>query len=126
MFISIAAFAAGFVDAVAGGGGLIQIPALFIAYPSVAPAILLGTNKIPAFCGTSLAAFQYAKRMIIQRKIVLRWMLACAVAAIGGSYLVSVVNPAIVKPIILVALIGVAIYTYVKKNFGTHEVTKHT
>jgi uncharacterized membrane protein YfcA len=99
---------------------------LFIAYPSLPPALLLGTNKIPAFCGTSLAAFQYVKRVVIQWKIVIWWMLACVLAAIVGSYTVSIANPSIVKPIILVSLICVAIYTYAKKNFGVYEITKHT
>ncbi len=126
IFVSIAAFIAWFVDAVAGGGGLIQIPALFIAYPNTLPALLLGTNKIPAFFGTSLAAYSYVKRQKIDWQHVGVWMLTCGLCAIGGSYLVSVINPEIVKPIILVMLIVIAVYTYATKNLWAMESLKHT
>ncbi len=46
LLLFIAAFGAGFVDSVAGGGGLIQVPALFAIYPNANPATLLGTNKL--------------------------------------------------------------------------------
>lgn len=121
ILVCIASFFAWFVDAVAWWGGLIQIPALFIVYPDVAAATLLGTNKIPAFSGTALAARQYAKRIAINRKIAWLWMLVCALSAIVWSHMVSIINPQIVKPIILVALILVAIYTYTNKKFGTKQ-----
>jgi uncharacterized membrane protein YfcA len=44
--LAVAGFLAGLIDAVAGGGGLVQIPALFSAYPNIAPATLIGTNKV--------------------------------------------------------------------------------
>ncbi len=121
IFVCIASMFAWFVDAVAWWWWLIQIPALFIVYPDVAAATLLGTNKIPAFSGTALAARQYAKRIAINWKIVWLWILVCALAAIVWSHMVSIINPQIVKPIILIALICVAIYTYTNKKFGTKQ-----
>ena len=53
-----AAFFAGFVDAIVGGGGLIQVPALFAVYPAVPPPVLLGTNKLGGICGTTSAVMR--------------------------------------------------------------------
>jgi len=61
--LSVFAFLAGFVDAVAGGGGLIQLPALLIQFPNTAIPTLFGTNKIAAFSGTSISAIQYGRRI---------------------------------------------------------------
>ena len=65
LVLGIAAFGAGLVDAVVGGGGLIQIPALFSVFPDMAPATLIGTNKLSAICGTGMAAASYARRVRI-------------------------------------------------------------
>ncbi len=56
IWLCIAAFAAGFIDAIVGGGGLIQTPAALILLPQYAVATVIGTIKIPAFCGTGIAA----------------------------------------------------------------------
>src|SRR5690349_3670893 len=61
--LACAAFLAGLVDAVVGGGGLIQIPAIFALFPKEMPATLLGTNKLASMCGTSVAAVKYARRV---------------------------------------------------------------
>lgn len=60
--LAIAAMLAGLVDAVVGGGGLIQVPALFAVLPQAAPATLLGTNKLAGICGTAMAARSYWRR----------------------------------------------------------------
>ena len=80
--LGLAALFAGFVDSIVGGGGLIQLPALFSAYPSTAPATLFGTNKIASIVGTSTAAFQYSRRVRIP------WRVAGpgAMAALVGSW----------------------------------------
>jgi uncharacterized membrane protein YfcA len=58
--LCVAAFLAGLVDSMVGGGGLIQLPVMLILLPSTPIATLLGTNKFVAITGTSMAAFQYA------------------------------------------------------------------
>ena len=71
----LAAFVAGWVDSIVGGGGLIQVPALFTALPQHAPATLFGTNKIASIAGTSMAArnwadFRAASASVASRAIV--------------------------------------------------------
>lgn len=121
LIVCLAAFAAGFIDAIVGGGGLVQTPILFMAFPQYPVATLLGTTKIPSFSGTAVSLYQYAKRVTIQWRLVLWIALAAFLAAMLGSWTVTQVSNAVVKPVILACLVGVAIYTYSKKNFGQHQ-----
>ena len=121
LIVCMAALAAGFIDAIVGGGGLVQTPVLFMVFPNLPVASLLGTTKLPSFAGTAVSLYQYAKRVSIQWKLVVWIALAAFIAALLGSRLVSSVSNATFKPIILVALVVVAIYTFAKKNFGQHE-----
>jgi uncharacterized membrane protein YfcA len=121
LIVCVAAFAAGFIDAVVGGGGLVQTPVLFMVFPHYPVATLLGTTKLPSFSGTAVSLYQYSKHVTIQWKLVLWIGLAAFCAAMLGSWSVTYVSNAAFKPIILVCLILVAIYTYTKKNFGQHQ-----
>jgi uncharacterized membrane protein YfcA len=56
VFLVVAAFAAGWIDAVVGGGGLLQLPAMLLGLPSASPAQILSTNKISSLCGTATSA----------------------------------------------------------------------
>ena len=121
LLVCIASFAAGFTDAIVGGGGLIQTPVLFMAFPQYPAATLLGTTKIPSFSGTAISLFQFAKHVKLQWKILLPIAGIAFFSAMAGSSLVSTMSNETFKPIILMALCAVAIYTYRKKNFGQHQ-----
>lgn len=123
LILCIAAFAAGFIDAIVGGGGLVQTPATLITLPQYPVATLLGTTKIPSFTGTSIAAFQYAKKIKLHWKMLLIMCIIAWLAAMAGSLCVAHVSNRLMKPVIFCVLIGVALYTYRKKDFGT-SVTK--
>ena len=126
IFLCIAAFAAGFIDAVVGGGGLIQIPAMMVLMPGVPVATAIGTTKLPSFCGTSFAAFQYSRKIELNYKhVALMACIACPSAFIGSKVL-TVVSNDFMKPLLLVVLVGVAMYTFFKKDFGIHSEKDHT
>ena len=116
------AFCAGTIDAAVGGGGLIQIPALMSALPQTAPATLFGTNKLASICGTGSAAFSFIRRVKLQ------WLLLAVIAvfafisAFVGAACVSMVPTHILRPIVLVMLVVIAIYTFIKKQFGQVHV----
>jgi uncharacterized protein len=116
--LCLAALAAGFIDAIVGGGGLIQTPAVLITLPDHSVATLLGTTKIPSLSGTSSAAIQYARKVQLQWKLLGVLCLVALLAAFAGSKTVSVVSNSFMKPVIFGVLIIVAIYTYTKKDFG--------
>ncbi len=117
--LGIGALFAGFVDAVVGGGGLIQIPLLFSALPNHAPATLFGTNKIASIVGTGSAAIQYTRRIRLTFSITAAGAIAALCGAWLGARAVSLMDPTFLKPIILVLLVVVAIYTFHRKDFGT-------
>lgn len=119
IILCIAAFAAGFIDSIVGGGGLVQTPAVLVTLPQYPVATLLGTTKIPSFSGTAIACFQYARKVPLQWKLLLIMCCIALSAAMAGSYTVSIVSNSFMKPVIFCVLIAVAIYTYSKKNFGT-------
>ncbi len=112
-------FTAGFIDSVVGGGGLIQIPALLINLPSQPLPTLLGTNKIAALSGTSVAAFQYSKRIKFDYRILLVISFFAFAASYCGAKAVSFINTDTLKPLILVILILIAVYTFIKKDLGS-------
>lgn len=125
-FLCLAAFAAGFIDAIVGGGGLIQTPMGLILLPNLPVSTVIGTLKIPAFSGTSFAAFQYLKKVIIQWKLLLIMMFLAVPSAFLGSTILTYVSNDFMKPLLLVVLSLLAIYTYAKKNFGQQVAKSHS
>lgn len=119
--LGIAAFFAGLVDAVVGGGGLIQIPTLFAAFPAAMPATLFGTNKLASIVGTASAAVQYGRRVAIPWRVALPGALAALVGSWFGARAVAYLSPEILKPLVFVLLVLVAVYTFVRKDFGVGE-----
>ncbi|MCX7176613.1 MAG: TSUP family transporter [Proteobacteria bacterium] len=119
-----AAFLAGLVDAVVGGGGLVLIPALFMALPQAAPATIFGTNKFAAIFGTASAAHRYSQRI----KVPWRAALPAAIAAFGLSYVgamsVALMPKGLLRPLVLVMLIAVAVYTFSRKDFGSADQSR--
>jgi uncharacterized membrane protein YfcA len=115
------AFSAGLIDAAVGGGGLIQIPALFNVLPGSAAPMLLGTNKFAGACGTAFAARSYVGRISIPWSLVVPAAIAAFAMSFIGAAAVAHVPSAIMRPIVLVLLVLMAAYTLAKKNFGTEQ-----
>ena len=112
------AFFAGWVDAVVGGGGLLQVPGLFAAYPGAAPATLFGTNKIASIAGTSVATLRYLRAVRVPLRVLLPAFLAALFGAFLGAKAVAVLPVAWVRPVILTLLVGVAAYTFWHDELG--------
>ena len=112
---------AGFVDAVVGGGGLIQLPALLLFLPGEAsrdlPAVL-GTNKAASISGTAMAVWQYAPRVRIPWNAILPATVTAFVFAFLGSLAVAHLDRALLEPLILVLLVGVTMYTFLRPDLG--------
>ena len=120
ILLCVAAFFAGFVDAIVGGGGLIQTPSALIILPSHAAVSVIGSLKIPAFSGTASAAIQYVKKVKLKWKLISVICTTAFFSSWAGSLLLTKVANHFVKPLLLVVLVLVAIYTYTKKDFGQH------
>ncbi len=106
-----AALLAGFIDAIAGGGGLIQLPALLVLYPNVPPTLLFGTNKLASLAGTSTALARYAREVPIPWRTVAPAAAAAFVASFLGARAASSLPVAWMRPVVLVLLLGVLAVT---------------
>ncbi|MET0759366.1 MAG: TSUP family transporter, partial [Flavobacterium sp.] len=126
ILLCVAAFAAGFVDAIVGGGGLIHTPMGLILLPNLPVATVIGTLKIPSFSGTLFAAIQYMKKVEMNWKLLLIMMALAVPSAFAGSTLLTYVSNDFMKPLLLVVLSFLVIYTYAKKNFGQHTDKSHS
>lgn len=121
LFLCLAAFAAGFIDAIIGGGGLIQTPIALVLLPNYAVSSVIGTLKIPAFSGTSFAAYQYLKKVTMNWRLLLLMAGLAFLAAFAGSTLLTMVSNDFMKPLLLAVLVFLAIYTFLKKDFGQRQ-----
>jgi len=124
--LCLVAFCAGFVDAIVGGGGLIQTPAALIILPAYPVASVIASLKIPSFSGTSLATVQYLKKVRLNWQLVIITCTIAFFASFAGSQLLTIVSNSFMKPVLLVVLTGVAIYTFTKKDFGQHQEKDHS
>lgn len=121
ILLCCASFFAGFIDAIVGGGGLIQTPVALILMPQYAVATIIGSLKIPAFSGTSFAAYQYLQKVKLNWKLLITMAVIAFVSAFFGSMLLNAVPNDFMKPLLFVILIFLAIYTFFKKQFGLHQ-----
>jgi len=119
-------FIAGLIDSVAGGGGLIQLPALFIILPELPAGILLGTNKLSSICGTSVAAVQYWRHVGVNWKATLPATFAAFIFSFLGARAATLMSTAVMRPVVLVLLVAVAVYTFVQSDFGSLHAPRLT
>lgn len=112
------AFLAGFVDAIAGGGGLIQIPGLMFLFPSVPVVTLLGTNKLASCCGSFMASWHYARTMKIDLKAMMPTLVAAFLLSAFGAKTATLIDNQILKPIVFFMLISIGLYAFFNKKLG--------
>lgn len=121
----LAAFLAGAVDAVVGGGGLIQIPALFAVYPAESAARLFGTNKCASVVGTANACWRYARQVEMPWRTILPAAVCAFLFSYAGAAAVAWLPKESIRPLILVLLIFAAAYTLMRKDFGSLHQPAH-
>ena len=126
LFLLCASFFAGFVDSIAGGGGLIQLPALLIGLPKTETVTVLGTNKLASVFGTATAASLYRRQIKPEPKVLIAMALPAFAGSAAGASLASRIPTSSMRPIVLVLLIVVAIYTWLKPDLGMVERFNHT
>jgi uncharacterized membrane protein YfcA len=125
VLLILAAVAAGFVDAVVGGGGLIQLPALVLGLPNASPVQLLATNKLGSICGTTVSSVTYFRRVRPDPRTFGPLMLLAFVGAVLGALVASQIPRAAFEPILLVVLVSVGGYVLLKPDLGTVTALRH-
>ena len=118
VLLGLAALAAGFVDAVVGGGGLIQLPALLLGLPGAAPVQVLATNKLASICGTTVSSATYYRRVRPDPKTFGPLMLLAFTGSVLGALVAAQIPSEAFDPIVLVALVVVGAYVLFKPALG--------
>ena len=127
VLLGLGAMLAGFIDAAVGGGGLVQIPLLFNTLPGAPPATIFGTNKFASIFGTLSATLRYMRRVVLPWKLVVPAAVMAFLFSFVGAAAVAYFPPKMLRPLVLVLLVAVSLYTLVKKDFGVSgHRTEHT
>ena len=126
LFLALASGFAGFVDAVAGGGGLVQLPALLIGISNKPIPLILATNKIPAIFGTSSAAASYFKKVRPDLRLTSSMAIPALIGSVLGAHLASHFPTKVFHPLILTLLVLVGLYTWRKPELGLNERLRYT
>ena len=118
LLLALAGLTAGFVDAVVGGGGLVQLPALVLGLPGVAPVQVLATNKLASFCGTSVSSVTYYRRVRPDPRTFVPLMAFAFLGSMAGALVASKIPEEALEPIVLVVLVVVGGYVLLKPDIG--------
>ena len=118
LLLLAAAVAAGWVDAVVGGGGLIQLPALLLLNPGQPVAAALATNKLGSIAGTTSAAVAYARKAKPDVRVAVPAGLLAVACAAGGALCAAAISSDVLKPLIMVVLLAVAAIVVLRPDLG--------
>jgi hypothetical protein len=118
LLVMAAALGAGFIDALAGGGGLIQLPALFATFPQAPHTSLLGTNKLAGLAGTCSAVARFVRHVTLDWSLVLPAAAGGFLAALSGAFLATMVSPAQFRLLVPLLLTLVLAYTLLHRDLG--------
>lgn len=122
----VAAGFAGWIDAVVGGGGLIQLPALVIGLPKDVPTpFVLGTNKLSSFAGTLTASWVYVRKVTVRWAFLLPLVAGAFVGSAAGASVSRYLPRAVLTPVVLVAVVLVGAYVYRRPTLGLQHAPRH-
>lgn len=124
VILVIVAACAGWVDAVSGGGGLLQLPTLLIAVPEASPVQALATNKVSSIAGTSAAATTYARRVRPDVRTALPMVIAAIAGSAAGAAAASRIPAEVFKPLIVILLMAVWLWTLLRPGMGMESVLR--
>ena len=123
--LGLAGLTAGFLDAVVGGSGLVQLPALLVGLPNASPVQVLATNKLSSICGTTASGATYYRRIKPDPRT-FGPLMACAFAgSVGGAFIGSHISDSAFDPIVLVVLVVVGGYVLLRPQLGESTVLRY-
>ncbi len=124
VLLVLAGLAAGFVDAVVGGGGLVQLPALLVGLPGASPVQVLATNKLASICGTTASSATYYRRIRPDPRTFLPLMGFAFLGSVGGAVVATWIPRSAFDPIVLAALVLVGGYVLLRPSLGVETVLR--
>ncbi len=123
--LALAAFAAGFIDAVVGGGGLITMPALLLGLPGAPLPLVLGNNKVQAGTGTTVAAWTFLRSGAMSWRDCLGPVVAAALGSVGGALVSYHIGTAWMRPLMLGLMAAMLLWTLFKPDLGQVHAPKY-
>lgn len=125
LLTGLAGFAAGLLDSIVGGGGLILTPAMLNLHPGLGILQTIATQRTSSLLGTSVAAVNYFRHVTVERRIVVPALFsALAFSAIGVQF-AKRIDPDQLKMVVLVVCVLLAVYTVMRKDLGTREERRY-
>jgi uncharacterized protein len=124
VLVVVAALAAGWIDAVVGGGGLLQLPALLLV-PGISPVQALATNKLASVFGTTTSAVTYYRRVHPDLRTALPMAAVALVCSFAGASVAALLPASVFKPVIVVALVAIAVFTLLRPSLGEVTALRH-
>lgn len=118
MLVAVAGIA-GFIDAIAGGGGLLTIPAMLLA--NIPPVLTLGTNKVQAMTGSMAASITMIKKGVVKPSTFKNAIIGCFIGSVIGTIAVQMSPPELLEKLIPFLIAGIGIYTLFAPNLGSVE-----
>lgn len=119
LFLMAAGFVASFIDSVVGGGGLISLPALFLT--GMPPGLALGTNKLAAVMGSFTSTVSFIRSGNADTRMMKKLFFFSFAGSAAGVAVVTHVPSQFLKPLVVVLLVAVTLYTLFKKDWGAIE-----
>ncbi|NBW96029.1 MAG: sulfite exporter TauE/SafE family protein [Planctomycetia bacterium] len=124
--VSLVSLAAGFVNSIAGGGGLVSLPILLSLYPAAPPATLFGTNKAAMVWGTAWASGSYARHVVLPWRMLVPSVVTALAGGAVGAWLVTLVSSDWLRRLLPAMLAVVLAYTIWRKDLGQTHAPKFT
>nr|WP_263314657.1 TSUP family transporter [Mammaliicoccus sp. Marseille-Q6498] len=124
LLVIVFGFLAAFIDAVVGGGGLVSIPALLAT--GMAPATALGTNKLASSFGSLMSTISFVRAKKVDFNVVGKLFPVVIITSAIGAYIATLIPPIYFKPLAIIMLFLVLIYTIFKKDWGSVNTYKKT
>lgn len=123
--VLLAGLAAGWIDAVVGGGGLLQLPVLLMV-PGITPVQALATNKMGSVFGTATSALTYYRSVRPDLRTALPMASVALAGSFGGAIVATVLPAQVIRPVIVIALIGVAVFTAARPKLGRESGLRYS
>ena len=121
LLTALAGFAAGLIDSIVGGGGLVLTPAMLNLHPGLNILQAIGTQRTSSIMGTSVAAWNYLRKIHIERRILLQTCAAAMAASAIGVQFAKRLDPDLLKWTVLTICVILAVYTVFRKDLGLKE-----
>ncbi|KGR91760.1 membrane protein [Ureibacillus massiliensis 4400831 = CIP 108448 = CCUG 49529] len=117
ILLFVLGFLAAFIDSVVGGGGLISLPALM--FTGLSPSAAVATNKLAGTMGSFTSTVTFYRSGKLELKTIIKLFPIVFIAAAIGAWIVHLMDPTLLKPLMLIMLAGVLVYTIFKKDWGS-------